>query len=78
MLGVIGILAISVLIVMIDLPVLLKNKAKREMGLYAGLLLLGTGLSIAKALHLYIPNPQDYIADILRPFSELLFGSYHP
>jgi len=71
---VIGILASTILIAMIEIPYLLKNNLKRELWIFLVLLLLGTIGCILKSLHLYLPNPFDLMIIIFRPFSKLLFG----
>lgn len=72
--GVIIILAIAVGIVMIEVPYLRKQQLKKELWVFLILLLLGTGLSIAKSLNIDIPNPSDWIAIVLKPLSDVLFS----
>jgi NhaP-type Na+/H+ or K+/H+ antiporter len=60
-----GILVIAVFIAAIEVPSLLGKK--RELWVFSILLLLGTGLSIAKTLHAYIPNPLDWMAAVYQP-----------
>ncbi|WP_152393272.1 hypothetical protein [Paenibacillus guangzhouensis] len=74
MVPVLGILASTILIAMIEIPHLLKNNLTRELWIFMVLLLLGTIGWILKSLHLYLPNPFDLMIIMFRPFSELLFG----
>lgn len=62
-----GILLVALLLVAIDVPYLIKKK--KELWVFSLLLLLGTGLSIAMALHVVISNPLDWIAAVYQPLS---------
>jgi hypothetical protein len=62
-----GILVIAVFIAAIEVPSLLGKK--KELWVFSLLLLSGTGLSIAQALHANIPNPLDWMAAVYQPFS---------
>ncbi|HEK9100989.1 hypothetical protein KFD70_09585 [Bacillus pfraonensis] len=62
-----GIFVIVAAIIAIDVPFLLKEKLKGELWLFSILLLLGTSLSVAKALNIKIPNPLDWITAIYKP-----------
>lgn len=73
MLASIGILMVSALIIIIDVPSLLKKKFKKELWVFSIILLFGTGLSIAESLQVDIPNPLDGIAVVYKPFSDFLF-----
>lgn len=69
-----GILIAAVIIMIIEVPSLLKKRQKKELWVFGILLLLGTGLSIAESLQVDIPNPLDGIAIVYKPFSDFLFG----
>jgi hypothetical protein len=62
-----GILAVALLLAAIDVPSLTKDK--KELWVFTFLLLMGTGLCIAKVLHVGIPNPLDWIAAVYQPLS---------
>jgi hypothetical protein len=62
-----GILVIVLLIAAIDIPSL--TDKKKDLWAFSILLLLGTGISVAEALHVGIPNPLDWIAAVYQPFS---------
>ena len=62
------------LMVILEVPPLLKAKLKRELWLFSILLLLGTLLSIAKYLQIPIPNPLDMLYVIFKPMSDLLIS----
>ncbi len=72
MVSTIGILVTVALIIAIDVPTLLRGKLKKELWIFSVLLLFGTTIGIAKALHLGLPNPLDWIIYIYNPVSQLL------
>lgn len=67
-----GILVITVMIIIKEVPTLLRNKLKKELWVFSILLLFGTGLSIAQGLQKEIPNPIDWISFIYKPLSDLI------
>jgi hypothetical protein len=69
-----GIVVTASLMVILEVPPLLKAKLKRELWLFSILLLLGTLLSIAKYLQIPIPNPLDMLYVIFKPMSDLLIS----
>lgn len=73
---VLGILAVAVAIIFIDVPYLLKRGLRKELWAFSILLLIGTGLSIAEGLQVEIPNPMDALAFIYKPLIDLLFGFF--
>lgn len=72
--GVILVIAGAVVILVVEMPGLLKNKQKKDMAAFFVLFFIGTALSMAKALHVPIPTPLDPIAAIYKPFSQLIFS----
>lgn len=74
MLAIAGILAAALGIAMIEVPSLLRKNLRKELWVFSILLLFATGLSIAKRLHVKIPNPLDWIAAVYKPFSDALSG----
>ncbi|TKH45142.1 hypothetical protein NST83_01735 [Paenibacillus sp. FSL R10-2782] len=71
-LNILGILLVAVAISMLEVPYMRKKRLKKELWLFSILLLLGVGISIAKALSWFIPTPLDWIAAVYRPFSDFL------
>ncbi|PLR80695.1 hypothetical protein CVD25_21730 [Bacillus canaveralius] len=69
-----GILAVAVIIVIKEVPYLLRKRLKKELLVFSILLLFGTGLSIAQGLHKDIPNPMDRIAFVYKRFSDFIFS----
>jgi len=70
----VGIMVIVIIIMIIEVPPLLKKRLKKELWVFGILLLLGAGLNIAEGLHIDIPNPLDGIAIIYRLISYNIFG----
>lgn len=67
-----GILAIAALVAAMEVPRLLRKKLLKELWVFAILLVFGTALSMAQALHLKIPNPADWIAAVYKPASDMV------
>ncbi|MGG6309445.1 hypothetical protein [Paenibacillus macerans] len=72
MLGIAGILAVAGVIAWIELPPLLKRKHKKELWIFAALLLLAVGVSIPASLMPHFPSPLIAFTFVFKPFSELL------
>jgi hypothetical protein len=63
-----GVCVIAGIIVAIEFPSL--SKDKKGLWTFSLLLLIGTGLAIAKCLNVGIPNPLDWIAAVFGPLSQ--------
>ncbi len=74
MIVILGILLIVIVIVLIEVPSLLKKGLKKELWVFGILLFFGTGLNIAQGLQIDIPNPMDWINVVYKPISDFLFG----
>jgi hypothetical protein len=66
-----GIILVATVIIMIEVPSLLKKKQKKELIVFSILLFIGVGLSIVRAFGVNIPTPIDFLAFILKPISDL-------
>jgi hypothetical protein len=64
-----GVCVIAGIIAAIEVPAL--SKDKKGLWTFSLLLLIGTGLAIAKCLNVSIPNPLDWIAAVFGPLSHL-------
>ncbi|MGF3102812.1 hypothetical protein [Rossellomorea sp. DUT-2] len=73
-----GIVIIAILIIMAEVPSLLKNKAKRELWVFSVLFVIGVGLSISRGLNVSLPNPLDVLIIVYKPLSDLLTSLLHP
>ncbi|BFH63302.1 hypothetical protein [Paenibacillus azoreducens] len=69
-----GILAAAAVIMMIEIPSLIKRKLRKELWVFTILLIIGTGLSIAQGLHWPIPSPLDLVIAVYKPISNIIYG----
>jgi len=67
-----GILVVVAIIIAIDVPHMLRKRLVKELWIFSFLLLFGTVLCIARALHVWIPNPLMWLTFIYKPFSGML------
>ncbi|TCZ74009.1 hypothetical protein E0485_20240 [Paenibacillus albiflavus] len=67
MLAIIGILAVVIVIIAVEVPRLLRGQLIKELWAFSVLLLFGTALSIAEALHIWIPTPMDWMIVVYKP-----------
>jgi hypothetical protein len=70
--SIIGILLVAAAISIFEVPYMWKKGLRKELWLFSILLLLGVGISSAKALAWTIPTPLDWIAVVYKPFSDFL------
>ncbi|KKI89635.1 hypothetical protein WQ54_25115 [Bacillus sp. SA1-12] len=68
----IGILVAGILIVLYEVPSLMKKKSKKELFVFIFLFCVGEGLFILLSLEIKIPNPLDFIAFVFNPLSQFL------
>jgi hypothetical protein len=68
--GISGIIAVTSVIALLEVPTLWKKKLVKELWVFATLLLAGAGLSFALVMHAPIPNPLDLLAWIYKPISD--------
>jgi hypothetical protein len=69
---IIGILLVTILIIVFEVPPLWKKRKKKELIVFSFLLVFGTGLCIAQSLAMKIPNPLDLITFIYKPLSDVM------
>ncbi|MEF3310133.1 hypothetical protein PV433_14650 [Paenibacillus sp. GYB004] len=67
-----SIIASTVLIALLEAPALWRKQSWKELWTVCVLLLAGTLLSVAQALHMPIPNPVGWITVIFKPVSEVV------
>nr|WP_226530688.1 hypothetical protein [Metabacillus niabensis] len=68
----IGIILVGVLIIMAEVPILIRNKEIKQLGVFFILLMLGVGLSIAKTFNVNIPNPLEALIFFYKPISDVV------
>jgi hypothetical protein len=66
-----GILAVTVVIAMMEVPSLWKQKLAKELWVFAILLLIGAGLSLALSMHVSLPSPLGFLTWIYKPISDM-------
>lgn len=65
-----GVIASAAIIAAIELPMLLRNRQKKEMVVVILALLVGTALSGAQALRFTLPNPLELLVIVYTPVYE--------
>jgi hypothetical protein len=74
MLKVLGIVAISLLIIWKEIPPLKKQKKRKEIWIFSIFQFLATTLLSLVVLDVKIPSPLEVIRVIYKPFSDVLFS----
>ncbi len=67
---ILGILAVTIGIVLYEVPSLIERGLKRELWVFSILLIFGLTLSISESLNLNIPNPTEWITIIYKPLTD--------
>ncbi|MEW9671863.1 hypothetical protein [Ammoniphilus sp. 3BR4] len=67
-----GILAIGVIIVLIEVPSLLKKNHRKDLWVFSILFLFGVALNILDKMDVPIPNPFKGITAIFHPYGEMI------
>lgn len=62
-----AILMAAAIVMILEVPSLSKEKRRRELVAFGTILLAATGLSLALAWHLPVPNPTDLLIMIFKP-----------
>ena len=71
MVKVIGIILVIVVVVLIDVPTMWKNKQKKELIAYSVLLFIGVTLLILLAVGIKIPSPVDLFTIMEKSFKNI-------
>ncbi|MEK5237407.1 hypothetical protein NST99_17105 [Paenibacillus sp. FSL L8-0470] len=69
---ILGIMLSAAAIIFLEVPYMLRKRLKKELWVFSILLLLGVGISSAKALQWDIPTPLDWITIVYKPFTDFL------
>lgn len=72
MAGILGIMLSAAVIMILEVPYMLRKRLKKELWVFSILLLLGVGISSAEALQWAIPTPLDWITAVYKPFTDFL------
>lgn len=73
---IVGMIFIFIIIILIEVPKLIKDKMWGEVMAFSGLLLFGMVLSIAASLQVKVPNPTVLTEMIFGPPSKLLISIF--
>lgn len=76
--AIVGILTISVIITLYEVPKLVKAKQKKEIVVFFGLLLIATTLTILEVRDINMPNPLVGIQMIYEPISTFVLQFLKP
>lgn len=71
MVKIIGILLVTAVIVMIDVPTMWKNKQKKELVIYSVIFFIGVTCLILLAVGIKIPSPVELFTIMEKPFNNL-------
>lgn len=66
------IIIISIVISLLEIPSLLKQKLLKELAIFTGLLIFALTLGIMQGLNIQIPNPFDLITIIFSPMTKII------
>ncbi|RKN82068.1 hypothetical protein [Paenibacillus ginsengarvi] len=66
-----GILVVTAVIAVLEVPTLWKQKLVKELWVFAILLLAGAGLSFALIMHVILPSPLDFLTWMYKPVSDV-------
>ncbi|MDQ0116138.1 hypothetical protein [Paenibacillus harenae] len=69
---IVGVVLLSILLIRLEVPAMVKKKKNKELWLFSLMLLAGVTLTIAKVAQLPIPNPLDLITWVYRPASDMI------
>jgi len=72
--SVIGILFAAALIAIIEVPPLLKRRMTKELVAFSVLLVIGTGIAVAKNAKVPLPNPLNWIGFAFQPASDAILS----
>ncbi len=76
--GIIAVLVFDVIVCIIEIPKMLKQKLIKELVTFSVLLLLGTVLATLKAFDKKVPNPSDFLAWVYSPVADLMKSLMEP
>jgi len=69
---IIGILILSIVVSIVEIPRLRKQNQKKELWVFSFLLLLAVGMGVSVTLHVNLPNPFDTITAIYKPLNDVI------
>ncbi|WZL73327.1 hypothetical protein QBE52_00900 [Clostridiaceae bacterium 35-E11] len=72
--SIVAILIVAIVMVLYEVPTLIKSNANKELWTFFILLIFGVILSIMESLQRNIPNPFHWLTAIYEPFTKLLWN----
>lgn len=72
LLVVVVVLSFDIILCIVEIPNMLKNKLNKELWIFSVLLLIGTVLVILKSLNVKISNPSDWVDMVYSPITDLM------
>lgn len=72
MFPIVGILIVAVLIIIYEVPSLIKRKLHKELILFSLLLAFGVFISILESLDVELPNPSDWLTELYKPLTKII------
>ena len=72
--SILAVLVFGIVLCIVEIPKMRKDKLYRELWTFSVLLALGTTLAILKSLDVEIPNPSDFIAWVYSPVEGIMKG----
>jgi hypothetical protein len=70
--AIIALVIFDVIVCVIEIPKMLKQKLIKELVTFSVLLLLGTAVGVMKSLDIKVPNPSDFLAWVYSPVSDIM------
>jgi hypothetical protein len=74
----VALLAFDVVVCIVEIPKMLKQKLIRELAVFSVLLLYGTAVGVLKVFDIEVPNPSDLIAWVYSPVSGMMKSLLSP
>jgi hypothetical protein len=74
----IALLLFDVVVCIVEIPKMLKQKLIRELAAFSVLLLFGTAVGVLKVFDVKVPNPSDLIAWVYSPVSDIMKSLFKP
>ncbi|MGQ3480068.1 MULTISPECIES: hypothetical protein [unclassified Paenibacillus] len=69
---ILGIMLSAAVIMILEVPYMLRKRLRKELWVFSILLLLGVGISSAKSLQWTTPTPLNWITAVYKPFTDFL------
>jgi hypothetical protein len=78
MVAIFALVVFDIVVCVIEIPKMLKQKLIKELITFAIMLLLGTVIGVMKSLDVKVPNPSDFLTWVYSPVSDLMKSLIKP